>query len=407
MSQEVSGRRGQPPGGGAGALQPRAAHALPDAVVRRFSEELGSSPALLVRAPGRVNLIGEHTDYNDGYVLPLAIDRAVWLALRPRADREVRITSIDFDETACFHLDALAHGAPAWSEYLRGTAWALARAGHRLCGWEGVLGGDVPIGAGLSSSAALELATARAFAALTDVPWDAVGMAKLAQQAENEWVGMQCGIMDQMICAVGAAGHAVLIDCRSLATRTVPLPPDTAVVIMDTRTRRGLVDSAYNERRRQCREAAAFFGVAALRDVEPDAFHARAGSLDPVIARRARHVITENDRTVAAAEAMARGDAAAVGRLMNASHDSLRADYEVSSPALDAIAEIARGLPGCHGARMTGAGFGGCAVALVERAASPAFTERVAAEYAQRMQVQPHIYITGASAGVAVVTPAT
>jgi galactokinase len=276
-----------------------------------------------------------------------------------------------------------------------------------LCGWEGVLGGDVPIGAGLSSSAALELATARAFAALADGPWDPVAMAKLAQQAENEWVGMQCGIMDQMICAVGTAGHAVLIDCRSLATRTVPLPPDTAIVIMDTGTRRGLVDSAYNERRRQCREAAAFFGVAALRDVGPDAFRASAGSLGPVIARRARHVITENARTLAAADAMARGDAAAVGRLMNASHESLRADYEVSSPALDAIGEIARALPGCHGARMTGAGFGGCAVALVERAASPAFAERVAAEYAQRMQVEPHIYITGASAGVAVVTPST
>jgi len=370
-------------------------------VTRLFSERFREPPAIVIRAPGRVNLIGEHTDYNDGFVLPLAIDRAVWLALRPRTDRTTHVWSSEFTETVQFPLDRLEHGGPSWSEYLKGTAWALAAAGHRLSGWDGVIGSDVPIGAGLSSSAALELATARAFAATSQIPWDPSAMARLAQRAENEWVGVKCGIMDQLISAIGREGHAVLIDCRTLDTTAVPLPEHVDVVILDTATRRGLVDSAYNERRRQCDSAAAFFGVAALRDVTPSMFEARAGGLDETTARRARHVVTENARTLAAAEAMRRGDAPALGSLMNESHRSLHADFEVSSAALDTMVEIAQAQRGCHGARMTGAGFGGCAVALVDQGAVPVFVGRVAVEYERRTGLVPRLYATGATAGAA------
>lgn len=379
-----------------------------DVVREEFGRRFGAEPDVLVRAPGRVNLIGEHTDYNDGFVLPLAIERAVWIGLRPRTDRVVRLGSVDFEDEVVFELGRLERGAlepggAGWGEYVKGTAWALEQAGHGLVGWEGVLASDVPIGAGLSSSAALELATARAFAAVSGLEWDPAAMARLAQRAENEWVGMNCGIMDQMISAAGREGHAVLIDCRTLATTPVPLPHGTVVVIMDTATRRGLVDSAYNERRRQCEQAAAVFDLPALRDLSIDALEARADELDPVTARRARHVVTENARTLAAAEAMRAGDAAELGSLMDASHASLRDDFEVSSDALDAIVDMARAQPGCHGARMTGAGFGGCGVALVEAGASKGFAEAVASEYERRMELEPRIYVTAAADGASVV----
>ena len=372
-------------------------------VVARFAEKFGGVPAVLVRAPGRVNLIGEHTDYNDGFVLPLGIDRGVWIALAPRVDRHVEVWSIDFDESASFNLDTLDRGGPEWSEYLKGTASSLQTAGHQLTGWNGVMASDVPIGAGLSSSAAVELATARAFAAVSRIAWDPAAMAKLSQRAENEWVGVNCGIMDQMISAVGRDGYAMLIDCRTLDTRAVPIPDGAVVVIMDTATRRGLVDSAYNERRAQCEAAAAFFGVPALRDVTPDIFLAREQELDATTARRARHVVTENARTLAAADAMARGDSITLGRLMNASHQSLRDDFEVSSAALDAIVEIAQHQPGCYGARLTGAGFGGCAVALVKREQSAAFAEAIIQEYERQSALVPQIYVTDARAGAAVI----
>ncbi len=248
-------------------------------VIEQFEQQFGQSPAAVIRAPGRVNLIGEHTDYNDGFVLPMAIDRAVWLALRPRQDRLVEVHSLDLEGMERFSLDGLQHGLAGWAEYLQGVAWALQESGLSLQGWEGVFAGDIPIGAGLSSSAALEMATARAFTAVSDIPWDAAAMARAGQRAENEWVGLNCGIMDQMISAGGQAGHALLIDCRSLETEAVPLPPDTAVVILDTSTRRGLVDSAYNERREQCEAAARFFGVPALRDVSLEQFQAREGEM--------------------------------------------------------------------------------------------------------------------------------
>ncbi|MGH2543799.1 MAG: galactokinase [Ardenticatenaceae bacterium] len=371
-------------------------------ITQVFDERFGEPPRYVVRAPGRVNLIGEHTDYNDGFVLPMAINRAIWIALRPREDERVQVVSLDFDQETAFSLASFQHGE-GWGEYVKGVAWALQGAGYTVSGWEGVMAGDVPRGAGLSSSAALELAVARTFAAVSDLPWEVKTMALLAQRAENRWVGVNCGIMDQLISAAGEAEHALLIDCRTLETEAVPLPPGSAVVVLDTATRRGLVTSAYNERRAQCEAAARFFGVPALRDVTWELFQAEADELDELTRRRARHVITENRRTLAAADAMRAGDAAAVGRLMDESHRSLRDDFEVSSDALNVMVEIAQADPACHGARMTGAGFGGCAVALVVADDAARFAERVAISYEARTGRAPHAYICTATAGADVV----
>ena len=376
--------------------------AVRDRVRHEFRQRFGGEPSFIARAPGRVNLIGDHTDYNDGFVLPMAIDRAVWLALRGRDDRRVVVHSLDFDEDASFALDQATPRQGGWVEYLRGVAWALDEAGRPTAGWEGVVAGDVPVGAGLSSSAALELATARAFAATTGVIWQPVAMARLAQRAENEWVGVNCGIMDQLISGAGVSNHALLIDCRTLETRSVPIPATVAVVVLDTGTRRGLVDSAYNERRAQCEAAARIFGVAALRDVDVPTFVARENELDATTRKRARHVVTEDARTLQAAELLERGDVEGVGALMDESHRSLRDDFEVSRPELDTMVALARREPSCLGARMTGAGFGGCAVALVRRDDAEAFARSVAGAYASAVGIEPAVYLCVASDGASV-----
>lgn len=372
------------------------------AVVAAYRERYGEAPHWLVRAPGRVNLIGEYTDFNEGFVLPVAIDRAVWVAAGPRAGREVEVLALDVPASATFDLDRLTRDAPSWVEYLKGCAWALQEQGHALAGWQGVVAGDVPAGAGLSSSAALELATLRAFALAGNLPWSPTAMARLGQRAENGWVGVACGIMDQMISAAGESGHALLIDCRSLTLEPVPLPRDVRVVILDSATRRGLVDSAYNERRAQCEAAARALGVGALRDATLAMLERAAGHLEAVVHRRARHVISENDRTLQAAAALRAGDATAVGALMDSSHASLRDDLEVSTPALDALVTVARGEPGCLGARMTGAGFGGCAVALVTASHIDAFAEAVRQKYRTASGREAMIYVSQAAGGVAV-----
>lgn len=372
-----------------------------------FQHRFDQLPAIIVRAPGRVNLIGEHTDYNDGFVLPMAIDRAIWIALRPRPDGRVVVHALDLDDVTDFALTTLQNTNEGWAEYLKGVAWSLQEAGYTLQGWEGVLVGDVPRGAGLSSSAALELATARAFSVVSTFPWHPVEMAQLCQRAENHWVSVRCGIMDQMISAAGQAGHALLIDCRSLETRPVSMPPDTVVIVMDTASRRVLVDSAYNERRKQCETAARFFGVPALRDVSVAKFKARARGLEnklgDVICRRARHVVTENTRTLLAIEALERGSLREMGRLMDASHASLRDDFEVSSAELDAMVACARQDDACHGARMTGAGFGGCAIALVRADAARAFSAQVATCYREATDRKPGILICKAAQGAEIV----
>ena len=382
---------------------PHAARESPrERVLREFAARHGTTAPLIARGPGRVNLIGDHTDYNDGFVLPMAIDRAVWIALRPRNDERVSVHSIDFGETREFDLANEQRDGDGWVEYIRGVAWALSASGRRVCGWDGVAMGDVPVGAGLSSSAALELAAARAFTASCDVAWQPAEMARVAQRAENEWVGVNCGIMDQLISATGEAGHAMLIDCRTLETRAVPMPPGTVVVVLDTATRRGLVGTAYNERRTQCEAAAKVLGVRALRDVDVPTLERRAGELNSVTRKRARHVVTENARVLAAAAALADGDVTTVGRLMQESHESLRDDFEVSRHELDIMADIANAEAGCHGARMTGAGFGGCAVALVDAGNAAEFCANVERRYTKATGLRPALYLCTAAAGASV-----
>jgi galactokinase len=366
--------------------------------LRAFAERFGGDAPLVVHAPGRVNLLGEHTDYNEGFVLPMALHLGAWIALRPRADGRVVLRSLDFGEEQEFDLGRL-HRGQGWIEYVKGTAWAFQEAGAALRGWDGVVTGDVPIGAGLASSAALEVAAARAFAAAADLPWQPVTAARLAQRAENGWVGVQCGIMDQLVIAAGREGHALLIDCRDLTTRPIPLPPGTVVAVLDTSTRRDLVDSTYNERRARCEEATRRCGVRSLRDLSLAELEQRAPALSDDHLRLARHVVTENARTLAAAEAMTRGDAAALGALMDEGHRSLRDDFRVSSPALDAIVAAAQGAPGCRGARMTGAGLAGCAVALVDEDEAGRFVAETERAYRAATGLQATVHLSRPRAG--------
>ncbi len=365
-----------------------------DHVARIFRDRFGGTPDLVVRSPGRVNLIGDHTDYNDGFVLPMAIDQATWLAARSRNDRRISLQS---EKLGSAELSLDEHAPTGtWSDYVQGVLWSLELPLDR--GFDAVIATSVPVGAGLSSSASLELAVARLTVELAGGGWDPVAAALACQHAENEFVGMPCGIMDQLIVASGIAGAALLIDCRTLETNPAPLPHEVTAVILDTGTRRRLVDSEYQSRRAACDRVAAAVGAPALRDVSLDQLD--AVRLDENDRRRARHVVTENDRTVRAAAAMASGDVAGMGRLMNESHASLRNDYETSSPALDAIVEIARGHPACVGARVTGAGFAGCAVALVRSERVGDFTTAVGPGYDAATGNTSALYPTSAAAGV-------
>ncbi len=368
-------------------------------VIQAFQKEFGSDPVFITHSPGRVNIIGEHTDYNDGFVLPMAINYATWVALRPRQDNRVVVTALDKNEKLDFDLENFSIGTGGWKEYVTGVAWALQEAGHKLKGWEGVFSGNVPIGAGLSSSAALELALARAFALISELDWDPAQMALSCQKAENQWVGINSGIMDQIISASGKENFALMIDCRNLKTIHVPLPENTRMVILDTATRRGLVDSAYNERRAQCDAVACHFDVKALRDITQDQLEKRAGILDLTLYRRAQHVISENQRVLDAVKALNRGDASALGLLMNESHASMRDDFEISREEMDQIVAIAQSQPGCYGARMTGGGFGGCAVALVVEDQVEKFQDAVVREYKEKTGLKAKVYLSLAADG--------
>ncbi len=368
---------------------------------QRFEALFGESPAFLVRAPGRVNLIGEHTDYNQGFVLPVALEHSVRIALRPRQDRKVRLYSQNLQQWAEFSLKKFEK-AEGWGEYVKGVAWALQEEGYSLQGWEGLMASQVPIGAGLSSSAALEVAIARAFAAVSSLPWNGKHMALLCQKAENEWVGVQCGIMDQMISALAERGHALFLDCRSLETQHIPFPSQVRMVVMDSGTRRTLSHSAYNERRQQCEEAARRLQVPALRDLSLQELEQRATDvqLDEVLYRRARHVVTENERVQRTVEALQAGDVITVGLLLNESHRSLDQDFQVTNQALNDLVAAAWEHPACYGARMVGAGFGGCAIALVKEEATEGFMEFVQEAYLRRSGYRTQLYPSYPEQGV-------
>ncbi|HOF88827.1 MAG TPA: galactokinase [Armatimonadota bacterium] len=370
----------------------------------RISAELDGEYRLF-RAPGRVNLIGEHTDYNDGFVLPAAIDREVLLAARPGRARDVTLHALDCDGYSAFSLDEIGYDtAESWSNYLRGVCYVLEEADYHLRGADIVFAGDVPIGSGLSSSAALEVAAALAFLTLAEYDVPGPEIARLCQRAENAFVGNRCGIMDQFISVLGQPGHALLIDCRTLDYQPYPIPAGVRIVIGDTGVRRGLVESAYNERREQCEAGVAILekvlpGINALRDVLPTQLEAHRDLLPEIVYRRCRHVVSENARVLQAVKAMAAGDLPELGRLLNASHDSLRGDYAVSCPELDALVEIARRQPGVYGSRMTGAGFGGCTVSLVAKEHAEAFVAAVGPAYTTATGLHPQIYVCQASAG--------
>ncbi|MDY7042276.1 MAG: galactokinase [Chloroflexota bacterium] len=380
-----------------------------DTLRSRFHQLFGAEAAVVVRAPGRVNLIGEHTDYNDGYVLPVAIDHTVLLAASPRPDRRVIVHALDFDQRAEFSLDDIApDDERPWSNYQRGVAWVLQSEGFTLPGLDVALTSDVPIGAGLSSSAAVEVATAYAWQVLGGLELDRVRLALLCQRAENEFVGMNCGIMDQFISALGRQRSALLIDCRRLDYEPVPIPARTAIIVADTRVRRDLVDSEYNARRRECEEGVRLLqrdlpGITALRDVSPEQFAEYQAHLPDGVRQRCRHVVHENDRVLRAVAALRAGDLDTFGWLMNKSHASLRNDYEVSCPELDALVMAAWRVAGVYGSRMTGAGFGGCTVSLVDESAVGAFRERVTAAYQSATGTVPEIYVCRAEAGVGAV----
>lgn len=364
---------------------------------------------LVVRAPGRVNLIGEHTDYNLGFVLPAAIDLEIRIAFVPTGDRRVELASEATGERASFDLDAIRPTMRGMAGYTAGTAWALAEAGIPTRGLRGTLTSTLPRASGLSSSAALELASAWALAE-DPASIDPLQLARACQRAENAYVGVNCGLMDQFASACGVAGAGMLLDCRSLAWRPVALPLAThTLVVIHTGSSRSLSASQYNVRRAQCEAAVAVLAtddpaIRSLRDVTAAMLPAVRARVDEETYRRCRHIVTENVRVAETVEALAGGDLAAVGLAWAASHDSLRDDYEVVSAELDALVEIARSVPGVAAARMTGAGFGGCTVNLVERGAVNALRERVLADYPTRTGLAPRVYAVDAVAGAGFVS---
>ncbi len=370
-----------------------------------FQRTYGAEHRAAVRAPGRVNLIGEHTDYNDGFCLPMAIERDVRVLVAPRSDRLVRVASQEQEGVVSFILsDAIAKATEPgehWADYVKGCAQVLLAAGIPLVGCDLALTGDVPLGSGLSSSAALEVATIHALLAAAGRSLPGAEIARLGQRAENTYVGTNCGILDQLSSACGMLGQAMLMDCRTLELTPAPLPAGVSVVIADTGKRRGLVDSAYNERRRQCEAGARAVGVSYLRDVTLHGLWqaSEAGKLDVLARSRCEHVVAENGRTQAAFACLKAGDAVAFGQLMDQSHADLRDKFAVTGPELDTMVALARALPGCLGSRMTGAGFGGCTVSLVRNEAVAAFVPALTTAYRARFDLPVAVYVTRAAAG--------
>ncbi|MEZ9131205.1 galactokinase [Vibrio breoganii] len=372
-----------------------------------FEQVLNYKPTHIIQAPGRVNLIGEHTDYNDGFVLPCAINYQTMVAAAKRDDNIVRVISVDYDNAVdefditqeiVFQQDKM------WANYIRGVVKCLLGRGFKFKGADISVTGNVPQGAGLSSSAALEVVIGQTFKVLYQLEISQAEIALNGQQAENEFVGCNCGIMDQMISAEGRENHAMLLDCRSLETKSVSMPEDMSVVIINSNKKRGLVDSEYNTRREQCEEAARIFAVKALRDVTIEQLEGKASELDDVVFKRARHVITENNRTLEATDALIAGDMKRMGELMAESHASMRDDFEITVSEVDTLVEIVKNVVGsAGGVRMTGGGFGGCIVALVPPSLVEEIKSSVEQQYEAATGLKESIYVCQAKQGAGLV----
>jgi galactokinase len=384
--------------------QPAETHAF----LRETFENLFERAPRLYRAPGRVNLIGEHTDYNEGLVMPAAIGLYCWVAIDSRTDRKLRVHSTNFSETITIDLDGTPRPRQDWSDYVVGTALSLGDSGARPGGADILVHGEVPLGSGLSSSAAIEVATGYALLDLSGLPIDLVQLALACRKAENEFVGARVGLMDQFISSHGKRGHAMMLDCRSLETEPVPIPQDVQLIVCNTGVKHQLAAGEYNARRAQCEEGVRRLSsvlpqLHSLRDLTLSQLENHKGILPEVIYRRCRHVVTENERVQSAVRAFIAKDHHTVGSLMAASHESLRDDYEVSCAELNAMVEIARAQPGIVGARMTGGGFGGCTINLVKRDSADSFERCVKQEYENRFKIHPDIYLLDATDGVCAV----
>ena len=375
------------------------------ALVAAFQQRYGTRPRIF-RAPGRVNLIGEHTDYNDGFVLPMAIDRETAVTIAGRNDRILKIWSLNLDDSSELDLSNIGPGHHGtWIDYVEGIVSALAGRGLVLAGADIALKSDMGIGSGLASSAALEIALGTALIAVSGGTIDSFSLALAGQTAEHIHVGIQCGIMDQFISAHALENHALLLDCRTLQAKQIPLKlREYETVVCDSKVSHTLASSEYNRRRRDCRSGVKLLGIVlpgirALRDVTPHELELHRSRLPETVFRRCRHVISENARTLKAAEALSSGDVAGIGRLMSASHQSLRDDYQVSCSELDILVESANAQPGVLGARMTGGGFGGCTVNLVKRSRLESFRKNVSREYQEKTGITPEIFAVHASPG--------
>ena len=385
-------------------------------ITKLFSETFGGTPAHIVRAPGRVNLLGEHVDYNDGLVMPAAIDRATYIAFSPADSSQTTLVAVDMDQRASFSPSTItsktqtdASALPDWAQYPAGVMWALREDRLDTPALKAVYASNVPRGSGLSSSASVEMAFMMAWQTLASWTLPPMQRALLGQKAENQYVGVNCGIMDQFASACGVENNLLLLDCRSLKWKTIPLPEDIAIVIADTTVRRKLTSGEYNKRRAACEEAVRLLqkdlpNVQSLRDVSLQDFNRYAAKLPDEVSRRARHVVEEIERSKQAEALLEAGNIQKFGELMNECHISLRDLYEVSCPELDIMVGVAQSLEGCYGARLTGAGFGGCTVNLVAREMADQIASSMARDYESKTGLKPEIYITRASNGTELLT---
>jgi galactokinase len=376
---------------------------------KAFAETFSSRPQRYFQAPGRVNLIGEHTDYNDGFVLPCAIDYQTVVASSPRIDHIVRVVALDYDnqrDEFSLTKDITPHENQLWSNYIRGVIKHLQMRGLSFTGADLAITGNVPQGGGLSSSASLEVAIGETFRQLYQLPISKADVALNGQEAENQFVGCNCGIMDQMVSACGAKHHALLLDCRSLLTELISMPDDLSVMIINSNVKRGLVDSEYNTRRKQCEEAAKILGIKALRDISLVDLEKSQNKLSDVVYRRAHHVVSDSERALLAAQALREGNAKALSELMADSHASMRDDFEITVPPIDFIVELlAEYLGEQGGVRMTGGGFGGCIVALIPHTMVEGAKLLLAQRYFEQSGIKEDVYICSASDGAGEITP--